>query len=999
MNHHCWYLFFAFLLCFSTSHCPAQVIHPYFYQYTTTDGLPSSETYYLLQDRQGYIWVATDNGIARFDGYTFEVLGREQGLEDEVVFRIKEDAQGRIWVSTYGGGVFYYESGRFHAYEHNALLRTMKQRLHLITIEDINFPHGILFGVRERGLFYITTTGEPHWLTDKHPNGIYIYDIDDTDEVVVYDSRNFDRTSGIIIRYNTNTGQWDKVGIASEKVRTLLRAVKHTNEDYDQLLLVGMTEVLVVENDTLKQEVSTDLNPLPYAFHDEDKGYFLCADNGGGLLNIRLTPESGSIEFDTLLQEHSIAYGLFDRQGGLWVASRDAGLFYAPHPKVAHFAKEQGLPSSKSLSLALSGDSVFFAGYSDGSIFLHNYKSGGSRPLFSNNAKQSYEAYSLYFDQQTNHLYSNQHKFLYKGGYPNPRITAERYSKTGSRLFKSIREFHQLSLHNPRELLFSGNGVLGIFDLDQNTVNITYQGKPGEHSVFNAYFEDQNRKTWVGTLHGLYELDEENGVLDNRTFGHDALKRRVEEIVQLSNGGLVFGTRGSGLIYYSKDTTYAVDQSHGLAANNIRNLHLTRDEVLWVATLQGISKLTFTEKGPVKSIRSFGTSHGLTTDEVYDIQSRGQDIWLASGNGVVQFREPAVIKDSPLPTIQTLYINGEACNSCLQEELSLKHQEKNLTLEFKTINYRMLGQIQYRYKHQASAPWQYTRQNQVNYIDLNPGQYTFEVQSQNQDGKWSKSSKLQFKIQTPWFRHWLFQATSVLLLFGLVTFFFRQRDRRRIKEQNYLRKIDNLEKAALHAQMNPHFIFNSLTSIQNFILRNEKKNAVTYLAKFAQLIRMTLNVSIKGIHSLEEELEAIKNYLNLEQIRYGQDFSYRIDVAAHLQPAKILLPPLLIQPFIENAIKHGLKDRKTGGKVEVYFSGTAQLLEVRIIDNGIGFDLAAGESPNSAGMDITRRRLELMQHQDDSTPVLKIELLQNSKDEVVGTMIIIFIHTQQKGLT
>lgn len=993
MNGHSWYLFFVSLLCISD--CLAQGIQPYFHQYTTEEGLPSSETYYLLQDRTGYIWIATDNGIARFDGYTFEVLGREEGLEDEVVFSIQEDREGKIWVSTYGGAVFYYQNERFHSFEHNELLRSMKQQLHLITLQDVSFPKGMLFSVREKGLFYLTPAGDVHWLTDQFSNGVYVYHHTESGQVLVYDDRISKLSDGVIVAFDPRQEKWDSIGVANAEAGRIVRALKGPESGAEQLLLVGSNEILLLENGAVKKEIDISLNPMPYAFQGQNDDYFLCTDSGGGLHYFRLLAGGEFTDYRVLLTEHSIAYGLFDRQGGLWVCSRDAGLFYAPYPEIAYFAEEQGLPKSKTLSLSLANDSVFFAGYIDGSVYYHNYRSGNSKSLFPEDTRQAYEASSLYFDQRSSYLYSNKYKFFYQTGSPLPIINRESYPATEQYVLKSIREFHGLSSQNERELLFDTYGALGALDLDEGTIEIIYKSPPGERLVFNAYYKDQNNDSWVGTLHGLNQFDEEEGAFSLKSFGQDALNKRVEEIVQLPNGAFIFGTRGSGLIYHARDTSYVINQSQGLVANNIRNLHLSSGTDLWVATLRGISKLQFDWEGNVKSIRSFGVPHGLVSEEVYDIQCWDESIWLATGKGVLQFRVPPPVSVSPAPIIQTLYVNGERCRECRDDELTLAHRDNNLTIEFRTINYRMQGQIQYRYRHQAAAAWQFTRQNQVNYIDLNPGQYLFEIQSQNQDGQWSRSSQMQFKIETPWFRHWLFQTGLVASAFGLFAFFFVQRDRRRLKDQTYLRKIDKLEKAALHAQMNPHFIFNSLTSIQNFILRNEKKKAVTYLAKFAHLIRMTLNVSMKGIHSLAEELDSINNYLNLEQIRYGQGFSYRVDVAANLLPTTILLPPLLIQPFIENAIKHGLKERKSGGKVEVLFSGKPELLEVRIIDNGIGIDLKEADTTNSAGMDITRRRLELMRHRGDSTPVLKIELLRDTVGDVAGTVIIIFIQTQQ----
>ena len=207
--------------------------------------------------------------------------------------------------------------------------------------------------------------------------------------------------------------------------------------------------------------------------------------------------------------------------------------------------------------------------------------------------------------------------------------------------------------------------------------------------------------------------------------------------------------------------------------------------------------------------------------------------------------------------------------------------------------------------------------------------------------------------------------------------------------------MNQLERSALQAQMNPHFIFNCLNSIQSFILQNNKEKAVEYLSRFAKLVRYNLDASVQGIVSLEDEINILDNYLALERERFNHQFDYDIEVEGSLKGQSIEFPPLLIQPYVENAIIHGLAKQKETGRVSVHFSQDDSGLMVKILDNGTGYknDKKAVKSHGhqSVGMTITQKRLELLSV--DPTNVVKIKTLQNGNNEFKGTQVVIRINT------
>ncbi|MBK8924022.1 MAG: histidine kinase [Saprospirales bacterium] len=320
------------------------------------------------------------------------------------------------------------------------------------------------------------------------------------------------------------------------------------------------------------------------------------------------------------------------------------------------------------------------------------------------------------------------------------------------------------------------------------------------------------------------------------------------------------------------------------------------------------------------------------------------------------------------------------------QALSLPHDSANVALEFVCLHFRSNSQIPFAFRLRNSAdeaPWTYTTDRRVNFPNLSPGDYRFEVKAQTESGVWSPVTALDITIRPPWWATWWARAGAALLLALLAYAAYRYRIRQ-INQENRLREeMQRLERAALQAQMNPHFIFNCLNSIQHFILENESDAAVLYLAKFARLVRGTLDASVAGAVSLEDEVKMLGNYLALEQLRFKKVFDYRITVAETLDAANTELPPLIIQPFVENAVLHGMKNLEKDGRIGVTFRREAGFLCIEVQDNGLGMH-AAGAQKRSLGRSITQRRLELLQQQNERGAI-SVQYL--SPEDGVGTLV------------
>lgn len=245
---------------------------------------------------------------------------------------------------------------------------------------------------------------------------------------------------------------------------------------------------------------------------------------------------------------------------------------------------------------------------------------------------------------------------------------------------------------------------------------------------------------------------------------------------------------------------------------------------------------------------------------------------------------------------------------------------------------------------------------------LPSGRYQLEIKFSGKNDQWGPVSTFDIYVQPPWYSTWWAWSAGLALL-GLFAFsIYRYRTNQTRRESRLRKEMRRLECAALQAQINPHFIFNCLNSIQHFILYNESDAAVLYLAKFAKLVRCALNASVAGQVNLEEEVKMLDNYLSLEQLRFKQVFEYSIIIDENLDRKGTLLPPLIVQPFVENAVLHGMKGKEKDGRIAITFQRADSHLLIKVYDNGPGMQQHATVSGiTSLGSSITSRRLELLQ--------------------------------------
>lgn len=427
----------------------------------------------------------------------------------------------------------------------------------------------------------------------------------------------------------------------------------------------------------------------------------------------------------------------------------------------------------------------------------------------------------------------------------------------------------------------------------------------------------------------------------------------------------------------------------GLAFNSIHRLAISTEGTVWVSTEKGVSAF---DPG-TKTFKTFDESDGLadtylqhkgfrwcSNGDIFVGQTKG--FYSLRPNSVYENKEPPVLAFTGFRVFDKPYSTGKDLN--FLPEVRLRHDQNFFTIQFAALNFSQAGRNQYFYRIAGVDPqWQASgNRAEATYTKVPPGKYVFELYAENNSGVRSRETlKLFVTVEPAFYQTWWFRTLLLALFTGAAVLYFRKRLDRILKqaaannELNRLRAVKaELENKALRAQMNPHFIFNALNTIEALIIEEKPEAASALLQKFSKLVRLVLENSREPRVSLSLELEALELYLQLEVIRMDGRFRYQIEVDPQLERQRCQIPPLILQPFVENAILHGLRHLQGhDGLLKIQIrpetpTGDIPLLHCRIRDNGIGRARAAeinartriSEKKQSLGLKLTTERVELL---------------------------------------
>jgi|TARA_R110000782_G_scaffold237188_1_gene323601 sensor histidine kinase YesM len=492
----------------------------------------------------------------------------------------------------------------------------------------------------------------------------------------------------------------------------------------------------------------------------------------------------------------------------------------------------------------------------------------------------------------------------------------------------------------------------------------------------------------------------------NRIF----VEKNVEFIFQDSQGKIWFALNSGGIISYADGSLKEANITRYLGNQTVISVAEDAKGNLWFGTSgNGVFKLeNGVEHIDANSTITYSSPAIFSSTEIEN--EKVQSKFILKNLPVDQQTEKPInsktirtdrIRQDSLPPsvfINSVKINGKDTTTLSHYELS--HENNAIEFNISGISNSPSG-IQYKYMLEGfDKEWIYTVNTSIYYTSLAPGSYTFKVFAMNDSGIWSTvPSVISFTIQPPFYMSAWFLLTLVfgVIIIGFLIYFLIQKQNqlknKQIEEQKQRALASELQ--ALRSQMNPHFIFNTLNSIQNFISKNESKDASIYLSKFAKLMRATLANTKRQRISLKDEIETLTLYLELEQLRLNNKFSYEILVDETIDTQYEQVPSMLIQPYVENAIWHGISHKEGNGIIRIQFlPENEHLLKCVVEDNGIGRENAIKLKQNttspSFGMNITKERVELLNSLNGNQLSVKINDLKIN-NQPAGTRVELYV--------
>jgi two-component sensor histidine kinase len=482
----------------------------------------------------------------------------------------------------------------------------------------------------------------------------------------------------------------------------------------------------------------------------------------------------------------------------------------------------------------------------------------------------------------------------------------------------------------------------------------------------------RNDTLWMGGLTGLWAMPHGKAPV-NMGEKKPELSERIDFIYYDSTlNRLWMSSKGKGLMLMESGRMIDLTGLNPAIPANCRAIYADDEKNIWVATNLGAFCVSETADGKFIS-REYSVRNGLSSNDIAGINRIGDTIWLAAADRIIRFplsKYPVNTTAPPLQVKNILADGREIAPWPVDSVYEFTSGTGTITFSYSALSFKSLGNVNYSFRLDgADTSWKNTQSTEAVFYALPPGEYSFNLIARNNDGIASSPLVLRFAVLPPVWQRWWFIALAVFIITAVIAGIARNRFQRLRRQQVFNQRLVEMEMTALRAQMSPHFIFNAINSIHNFVLTGDQKTSATYLSMFARLIRNVLENSSQKQITLAKEIETLRLYLEIERMRFSEDFSFTISTDDHLDSEQVMIIPLLLQPYVENAIWHGLLHKKGHGSLLVSIRDARDMLLCIIDDNGVGRETAAINkqhrmgSDSSMGGEISQRRLNLLNDQ------------------------------------
>lgn len=932
-----------------------------FRHYTIRDGLASMAVYDIRQDDMGYIWFATTEGVARFDGYRFEVFTTDDGLPGNEVLGLWESNHGSMWMLCFRKGLAKFE---------NDTILPLALNLPLEDLPIKSFVPDTL------GNFWLTTAKSDVLLyRDSVISRIGIDRISSsryTEPVLMPDNK-----GNVWIGGDNSLMLWRDNVMLNLPVyfeKSLVSPLKPLISSTGNVYLLSASNVWQYQGDTMVAVAAFSDDVIILRASAGRDGSLLLATTVGA---IRLSAAAnGTMLSEWFMKGNSISQIIEDTEGNYWLSTLNDGVYMLTQSsrQVVNLNENNGLFKSLPGSITVAhNELVISSQYGD--IYALTKRNGYAFEFLKNDRlcgnfgncvtmpdSSLWCSTSVGFINLENRTISNMKPILFVEQVLTG-LTSITFADSINCI--NVGTVKESAIMHDSLIVAASNIGLFLINTNPQTNFLTHRYITDRTTALAL--DEQNDVLWVATVKGVYYWPLERPFeLFQDTLLDELNDAQINYMLMASENSLVIGTAGMGLFIQKDAKLYHFNTQNGLASNIVKHLLQTPYGLL-VATSKGVCVVNENTNGGY-SIFPAQFNDGLASEDVKQTLLCNGSLYVLTTKGLSIVKPEALQVDSTKPVTHISKISIAGNDTTIHTSYTLPHYSNSLMIEYVGLLYKADGKLIYRYQMEGiDTGWVQTSFTNVQYPALAPGSYTFRVDSRSPQGGWSgKPVEIQMTILPPFWQTWWFKLLMGALALGLVTG-ISYSVIRYYRNQSYIaQRMVELEGNALRANMNPHFVFNALNAIHDFIANSDEKSAHLYLGKFAKLIRRILDQSRKDFISLEEELDTLKLYLELENMRFENKFRFEIKIEDGIQPYDIELPPMLIQPYLENAVRHGLMNLGRPGMIKVAFSRFDNYLECTITDNGVGRAKAMEvsskrlKSHRSAGMEITQKRVDLL---------------------------------------
>ncbi|MCB4808420.1 histidine kinase [Tamlana sp. 62-3] len=870
--------------------------------------LPDVEFYDIAEDEDHYIWLAADKGLYRYDGKTYLNFDNPEKKSNSI-FQLQFDREGKLWCNNIYGQFFYVENDSLKLF-----------------FDASKFVKGQLasYRVLEKSVRIFTETGIYDINKDSKNisavfNGMCISNafVNDANYTFVI---NLDGSLKRHRVYKFKNGIAKKIieitsskRIQSPKLFAFNNVVffTHKSSNGNVIYLVDKQSDSYTKIETPKQlQNETIYNVLSF-----NNAYWFLTNSGVLIFKLK---DKSLIFKEQLFKSESITDIQIDFNKNYWFTTLDNGVFVSPNLNIRQVEHKNKVTASAALY-----DNNFVIGTNNGKLLFYNkdklYKTIQlpGKKIIGN----------LFFDDKTKQLIVSinaSESFI---------VNLKSFKiKDAKNTFSVAKSFSKIN----DSTLFYGNYRQGI--VYKKPYSLDYKKELRSSRVKASTV--CNNSLFVSYIDGFFVYNLEN--FESKEIHYNSNNLIVNVIASNNEKIIWLATQHNGLLKLENNTLSKLEI--GLPKNlHINNLKYD-DNLLWISSDSGLFQYNIN----TTTLKFLSAQDGLNTAVNNFLILKNKVVVTLPTSFYLLPKHEGLFKSFKTARVKIESVKINDRDTLLKPTYKLPHDLNKIEIQFNSNGFQANQQVNYKYRvKQLDTSWQNIPKNThfVNFNSLANGSYTFELKAKNSSAKgYVYASPITFIISKPFWETYWFYGLVMLSIFGLIWLYFinrlKQKEKQRILEIDKIlidKKITNLRLENLRSQMNPHFIFNALNSIQDYIVSNEKELASSYLVKFSRLIRMYLDYSQQNEITLEEELNALKLYLELEKVRFEDELEYKISVDNQLNTKQIKVPSLFIQPYVENALKHGLlhklNDRKLHIKAEVIQQNK---LRITVEDNGIG---------------------------------------------------------------